>query len=66
MGQAGQVFAQPVQDWVGNFSTRNRPVTVTGLLVRVAGEWWLVSGELDYDPNASKHGEILPDPTKIR
>ena len=66
MGQAGQVFAQLIQDQVDGFSTRNRLVTVTGLLVRVAGRWWLVSGELNYHQNASKHGEILPDPTKIR
>ena len=57
---------QPVQDQVGGFSTRNRPVTVTGLPVRVAGRWWSISGELDYHQNASKHGKILPNPMKIR
>ena len=66
MGRAGRVFAQPVQDRVGGFSTGNRLVIVTGLLVRVADGWWSVSGEHNYHQNASKHGEILPDPTKIR
>ena len=69
-GSGGSGFCptrnQPVQDRVGGFSTRNQPITVTGLLVRVASGWWSISSELDYHQNASKHGEILPDPTKIR
>ena len=50
---------------MGSFSTCNRPITVTGLSVWVAGEWWSISGEPNYHWNALKHGEILPDPSKI-
>ena len=49
---------QLVQDWMGGFSTSNRPVTVKDLLIQVADGWWSVSGEHDYHRNASKHGEI--------
>ena len=56
---------QPIQDQVGGFSTHNRPVIVTNLSVRVASGWWSVSGEPDYHRNASKCGEISPDPARF-
>ena len=52
---------RPVQDQVGGFLICNRPVTVTGLLVWVAGEWLSVSGETDNHQNLLKRGEISSD-----
>ena len=61
MGWAGWVFAQPITDWVGGFLICNRPVTVTGSLVRVAGGWLLVSGETNNHQNLLKRGRISLD-----
>ena len=68
MGRAGRVFAQPVTVQVGGFSTRNRPITVTDLSVRVAGGWWLVSGETDLTGilrNAARSCQIHPRSDEI-
>ena len=64
MGQAGLVFAQPTTDpykigwW---FSTRNQPITITDLLVRIVSGWSSVSSEPNYHWNPSKRGEISQD-----
>ena len=52
---------RPVTFWVGYFSSRNRPVTVTVLLVLVIGWRSSVLGEPDIHRCPAKCSEILLD-----
>ena len=53
---------------MGGFSTRNRPITVTDLSVRVVSGWWSVSGETDLTGilrNAARSCQIHPRSDEI-